>query len=224
MPTMEDMLAQAQNLENAQRAGAVSKALNVGLTAVTQVGGAMAAWHDARMFTGYEETDEVDSVITATAVGKLAQLDVGGFLVTLLRGRELQAEQRRKRQKEKKTLLQRDLRELKRGIYEHEKAADKGYGQRIAQADSEAQRYAFSLYADTSGVKNVNQRRQAAGFSARAEAEAEAPTLFLAEKLDRLGDARAILEREIDDSLISHPGRLKYEEQLQAAIDETLEL
>lgn len=226
-PTMESMLQDAIKMEEAEAAakkGAVSKALGVGLQAAGQIGGAMSAWNDASAYTGFEEADQIGGAVASDAFGRLAQGDIGGFFVSLFRGRELQAQERKKRQKEKKQKLERDLRGLKRGIDEHEQAADKGYGQRIAQASTEAQRYAFSLYQNASGVAHGARQRKTAGVNVRAEAEAEAPILYLAEKLDRLGDARNVLEREIDDSLKSHPGRLKHEEQLQAAIDEVMEL
>lgn len=224
MATMEGMLQQAVKLEDAQKKRRLSTAAGWGLQGLRQVGGAIGAWNDSRAYSGFEEQDEVGAAVAATGFERLVQGDVAGAVVSWIKGRELQAQERLKRQKEKRLKLKTDLRELKRGIQQGEKEADKGYGQRLAQASNEAQRYAFGLYQSASGVASGNAQRAIAGAAVRAEAEAEAPARFLAEKLDRLADVRAALESEIDDSLKSHPGRLKHEERLQAAIDDVMEL
>ena len=219
MPNTVDKVA-----DKAQEKGQRSNALGWGLRGLQQAGGALGAWNDSRAYTGFEEGSQVDAAIASDAVSRLAQMDIAGAIVSLLRGRELQARERRRRQKEKKLKLQTDLRELKRGMARDERQADKGYSGRLAQGYSEAQRYAFSLYQSASGVKSGTQERTAGSLSIRAEAAAEAPARYLAEKLDRLADVRNVLEQEIDDALTSHPGRLKHEEQLQAAIDDVMEL
>ncbi len=225
--TMESMLQQAIQMEDAEKAkkkGQLSSAINWGLTGVKQLGGGLSAWNDARGYTGFEEDDEVVGAVTANAMGRLAQGDIVGAAIALFRGDELQAQERRKRQKEKQMGIKNQLRELRRGKEKDERTIDQISQKGIEEARNYAAEAAFAGYGTASGVASGGSRRRVRGSAVRAQAAAEAPARYLAQRLDELADVERILGQEHAEALENHPGRLKYQDALQAELDDVMRL
>ena len=222
--TMESMLAQAQKMEDAEKKGRISGAIRWGLTGLTQLGGGLSAYNDASAYTGFEEDDEVAGVVANNALGRLAQGDFIGAAVALFRGDELQAQERRKRQKEKQLGLKNQLRELRRGKEKDERTVDQISQKGIEEARDYAAETAFASYGTASGVASSGSRRRVRGSAVRAQAAAEAPARYLASRLTELADVERILGQEHAEALEHHPGRLKYQDELQAALDDVMRL
>ena len=223
--TMESMLAQAQRMEDEKSAlnkKAMSEALNWGLKGLQQAGGALSAYGDASAYTGFEEAGEAKAISVTTAAGRLAQGDIMGAMITLFRGEELYMQERRQRQKEKQLGLKNQLRELRRGKEKDERDLDRISREGIEKARDYAQETAFASYGQASGVKGSTATRRVRGSAVRAQAAAEAPAKYLAARLDELADVERILGREHDEALKTDPGRLKYQDELQAAIDDVM--
>ena len=225
--TMESMLAQAVKMEDAEKAkkkGQLSSALNWGLTGITQLGGGLSAWNDARAYTGFEEDDEVAGAVTTNALSRFAQGDIIGGVVALFRGDELQAQERRKRQKEKQMGLKNQLRELRRGKEKDERSLDKISQEGIEKARDLAETTAFASYQTASGVSARGAKRRVRGSTVRAQAAAAAPARYLGQRLSELADVERILGQEHAEALMHHPGRLKYKDELQNALDDVMRL
>ena len=97
-PTMEEMLQTAVNEEDRQRAAkkkAISEGIQWGLRGLQQVGGALSAYNDASPYTGFEGAGEAKAIDVTNAASRLAQGDVLGAVISIFRGEELYAEQRR---------------------------------------------------------------------------------------------------------------------------------
>lgn len=226
--TMESMLQQAIQMEDAEKAakrkGQLNSALRWGLTGIKQLGGGLSAWNDVSAYSGFEEDDEVAGAVTTNALGRLAQGDIVGAAVALFRGDELQAQQRRKRQKEKQMGLKNQLRELRRGKERDERDLDKISQKGIEEARDYAAETAFASYGTASGVSNSQQRRRVRGSVVRAQAAAAAPARYLAQRLSELADVERILGQEHSEALEHHPGRMKYQDALQSALDDVMRL
>ena len=222
--TMESMLQQAVEMEEAQKKGRFNQALRWGLTGLKQIGGGISAWDDARGYTGFEEASAVSGAVTSNAFGRLAQGDVVGAVVALFRGEELQAQERRKRQKEKQLGLKNQLRELRRGKQADERDLDKITQKGVEEARDYAATAAFASYGTASGVSRGGARRIVRGTAVRAQAAAEAPARYLGQRLAELADVERILGQEHAEALEHHPGRLKYQDALQSALDDVMRL
>ena len=223
--TMESMLAQAQRMEDEKSAlnkKAMSEAIGWGLKGLQQLGGALSAYGDSSAYTGFEEAGEAKALTVTNAAGRLAQGDIMGAVISLFRGEELYMQERRQRQKEKQLGLKNQLRELRRGKEKDERDLDRISAEGIEKARDYAQETAFASYGQASGVKGSTATRRVRGSAVRAQAAAEAPAKYLAARLDELADVERILGREHDEALSTDPGRLKYQDELQAAIDDVM--